>query len=498
MSNYGADSIKSLTFVEGVRDKVGMYLGSADNDGVVHGLIEIVNNSLDEVIMGYGNKINITVGKDWYSVEDFGRGIPFGSNGVVDDVLVEMLTTSHSGGKFDAENYSRVRGLHGVGLGVVSASSDNLTVQSYRDGKHYSIETIKGLPEKGILKTSKRANGTIVKAYPSQEVFAAETIKLDFGKISELIKEYAYFSPNCEFNLKNEVTGKSVKYHYKNGLKDFAKDMIKDPLHSDYIYYLVEEDNIEVEVIAKWTKGKEQIHTFVNGGDTPEGGTPTTGLKSAITTRINSETGLKMDGDTIRKGLVAIISIKHPNPLFGNQTKTKISNPELRGLTSKAILNGLDDFKSSKAKEYETLLEMIIKTNKAEEAAEEAREKVMSTDREIEKINKTRRGFDLPEKALDATNKTGYRELYVSEGDSASGFLKKNRDAKTQGIMPLRGKILNTFDLDLSEAYENEEVKAIFTLIGTGGGSSFNIKKMKYDKVIIAADGDPDGNVNCL
>ena len=493
---YDSESIQSLSFIEGVRKRVGMYLGSADNDGVLHGLVEIVNNSVDEAISGYGNEIKIIVGDDWYSVEDKGRGIPVGANKDVKDVLVSMLTSIHSGGKFDGGSYKTARGLNGVGSGVVSASSSKLLITSKRDGFEWHLETVKGVPKTETTQKGKKTSetGTYVKAYPDPEVFNAEKIKLDFNEISDLIKEYAYFSSNCKFIVIEDKTKKKNEYHFKNGLKDFADEKIKNSLHKNYIYNKIEEDGVEVEIIAQWTRGREKIYTFVNGGDTPEGGTPTTGLKSAITTRINSELGVRIDGNTIRKGLVAVISIKHPAPIFGNQTKTKISNPELRGLASKAILEGLDKFKNGRAGEYTKLLEIIQKTEQAERAADKAREQVLSTEKEILSTTNRRSNMDLPSKVADATNKTGYRELYLSEGDSASAYLISTRDSATQGVMPLRGKILNTYDLELHEAYKNEEVKAIFTLLGSGAGSLYNAKKLRYEKVIIAADADPDGN----
>lgn len=493
MKQYNAKSIEHLTFTEGVRKRVGMYLGSADMQGVIQGLLEIVNNSVDEAIMGFGKEIIISIGKDKYYVEDFGRGIPVGPNDKSKDVLVDMLTSAHSGAKFDSENYTKVRGLNGVGMSSAAASSEYFEVISKRDGYEWKLKLKDGIPLSDTVEKIKatKKTGTKVTCIPDPRVFSEEKINLDYNEIRDTIKEYAYFSPQCKFTLINLETNKTESFHFKNGMRDFAKDLIKDPIHKTIIYNSGEENNVEYELILQWTKGKEKIYTFVNGGSSPEGGTPVTGLKTALTTRINNLLNKKIDGDVIRRGLIAIISIKHPNPVFANQTKTKINNAELRGLISQAALKGLEEFERQYKKEYDTLLEYIVKSDKAERAALRAREAILTAEREVSQVKK--KNFDMPVKAVDATNKTGYREIFLTEGDSASSFLKSTRDAATQAVMPLRGKILNTYDLEFHEAYENQEVKDIFTLLGCGAGNAFNLKKLRYDKIIIASDSDEDG-----
>lgn len=490
---YNADSIEHLSFTDGVRKRVGMYLGSADMQGVLQGLLEIVNNSVDEAIMGHGNQIIITVSSDSYSIEDFGRGIPVGPNKTSKDVLVDMLTSAHSGAKFSSSDYTKVRGLNGVGMSATAASSDYFKVVSKRDGYIWELEMKDGLPtsSQSQKKEASTKTGTKVYCTPAASVFSEEPIKINFNEVSELVKEYAYFSPQCKFIVVNEETKERKVFHFKNGMKDFAKDIITDPIHKNIIYFSGEDNDVEYELILQWTKGKERIYTFVNGGSSPEGGTPVTGLKTALTTRINSLLDKKIDGDVIRRGLVAVISIKHPNPVFANQTKTKINNAELRGLISQAALKGLEEFERQYKKEYDTLLEYIVKSDKAERAALRAREAVLAAEKDVS--TPVKKAINLPEKAVDATNKTGYREILLTEGDSASSFLKATRDSGTQAVMPLRGKILNTYDLEFHEAYENQEVRDIFTLLGCGAGRAFNLKKLRYEKVIIAADGDEDG-----
>ena len=499
--HYDASSIENLTFVEGVRKRVGMYLGSADNQGAINGLLEVVNNSLDENIMGYGEKIEIKFGKNWYSVRDYGRGIPVGPNNKVKDVLVDMMTTSHSGGKFKDDFYTRVRGLNGVGGSASCASADYYQVRSYKDGFEYQLELKKGIPTTPVsVKIGPtKETGTYVYCMPSPEVFSTEALEFEKGRILALIKEYAYFSPTCRFDISYFTEDKKeekTSFFYPNGIMDFARDYISKAVHPTYIYQKMEVNNVEFELICQWTTGKESWHIFVNGGECPEGGTPVTGLKTSITREVNKDLKIQVDGDLIRKGLNVIISIKHPLPIFANQTKTKISNAELRGMASQAFSEAWKEFRSVNRPEFDNVIKMIEKVNKAEQAADKAREAILT--HVVEMNNEVKKQEILIDKLSDAEFLGESSILCITEGDSAATAANKGRDTKMYGVLAIRGKIINSFTNSLEDVLENKEIK---TIIYASGINIQNYKrsKLRYGKIAIFTDSDSDGyNIGLL
>lgn len=497
MSKYDAHSIQTLEFKDAIRTRVGMYLGDAGMGGVYQGIREIITNSIDEYTIGNGDTIWVTMSGDSIMVKDNASGVPFGARDDGTDAMIAIYTMAHSGGKFDDKVYKNVAGLHGIGAKAVALSSSKFSAISTREGKRAELIIDKGeVVDFKIKPTTVKYTGTEVTYTPDPEVFHLEPVKIDFEVVKDMCKTWAYLSPGLKFELVDENKNEKTTYHFKDGVVDLLKESVKRPLHKDVVTWVEEdEEGNKVTIAFQWSKDRKEVpRVFTNGLENVNGGTSLTGAKTALTRTVNNLSGVKLSGESVRMGLHYAISASIKNPSFSDQTKTKINNPELRGLTDKAFSNAIKDLSERKPADWEQIVQVLVREEEAEKAAEKAREKILAAEKELIAAGNKRTGFGLPAKAHDATNRTGYRELYLSEGDSASGLLIATRDAATQGIMPLRGKILNTFDLELHEAYENEEVKAIFTLLGSGAGSVYNPKKLKYDKIIIATDSDPDGH----
>ena len=338
---YGIDDIKSLSFREGVRERIQMYLGSADNEGAYQAFKEILNNSTDEVTMGYGNEIDITLDEtdNSISVRDYGRGVPFGLREDGENVLVSIYTKSHTGGKFDDSAYKNVGGLNGIGGSCVCLSSKFFVVQSYRDGLAAEASFKNGILESYEEFKTAEKNGTYVLFSPDPEVFHDEAIKYDYNEICNRIKDISYLYSNVKFVIKS---GKKTNiFCGKNGIQDFVKDNIKKPLHHHIITETISDATDKIEIAFQWGDGKEEGYVFVNGLRCPEGGSPITGAKTAITRTFNSLCKQNFDGDSIRNGLFYVINCSVAQPSFANQTKSKINNANLRSLASTAFSNGL-------------------------------------------------------------------------------------------------------------------------------------------------------------
>lgn len=485
--SYGINDIEHLEFREGVRQKISMYLGSDDTEGIYQAFKEIVNNSTDEALMGYGNQIDITVDEETncVSIRDYGRGVPFGIRDNGENVLVSIYTTSHTGGKFGKGAYKNSSGLNGIGGSAVCLSSKTFEVISFRDGKNASLDVYEGNVVDYTEGTTTEDNGTYVRFTPDKTVFKNMNEHYSFERICSEIQNLAYLNKGIKFTVSNF---KEVKEFYsKNGIADFINHKAENALMKPIICS-AKDDRDEVEVAFMWATGGEQSYVFVNGLFCPEGGAPITGAKTAITSVIKKLSGEDLAPELIRKGLIYAINCKVAEPSFANQTKTKINNPNLRTLASQAFREGLQTF--AKSKDCDKILKMLSKFQKAEKAAERARKQVLDTAREIKK-NQNKRVFNA-DKLKDAEFLGEDSTLLIVEGNSAGGAMANARDYKKYGILSLRGKILNPLSNTEERIANNEEIKLILKALNIVPGE-YNSKKLRYGKVCICTDSDSDG-----
>lgn len=492
MSNYGIDDIKSLDFRTGVRTRIQMYLGSSDLDGTYQALKEIINNSTDEAIAGYGNKIEITVSEKENSivVRDYGRGVPFGTRGDGENVLVSIYSKSHTGGKFEEGAYKNASGLNGIGAKCVCLSALWFNVTSVRDGKMALAKFKKGELISYKESNSTIPNGTIVEFSPDPEVFNTGEIGYSYKKICDDIKNISYLYNGIIFEVVNKDTKEKQVYCAKNGIKDFVKDNIVKPLHKTIIYdSIVDENGDKLEIAFQWSDKKEQSYVFVNGLLCPEGGSPITGAKTAITRTFNSLSKQNFDGDSIRNGLFYVINCSVAQPSFANQTKSKINNTNLRTMASSCFSNALKQMKLKYSEEFDSVVELMKKVAKAEAAAEKARQQVLNASKEIEK-NQKKKVF-ASDKLKDAEYLGEDSILLVCEGDSALGAMADARDIKKYGLMAIRGKIINCLSNPEEKIYQNEEIKLLLSAMNIVPGK-YDAKKLRYGKLAICTDADSD------
>ena len=494
--SYGADSVQQLTFREGVRKRVGIYLGSADHTGVIAGLLELVNNATDEALVcPTATKIELEIGPDWASCRDYGRGMPHGANNFSKEVMINLLTENHSGAKFDDNAYGgKSRGLNGTGSAATCCSSDWFKISSYRDGAEWYMEFENGIPkwpECQKRPLNGQATGTYITYKPSQEVFSAEPINFNYDEICEQMREYSYFNKGIKFFVKNAVTGEVRSYLSKNGLMDFVKEQLDKPIHKTPLHYVGNENGIDVEIILQWTgKREEKFYLFSNGGENENGGTPTTGIKTALTNFFKKKLKGEAAPDILRKGLVYVCSVNLKNPIYDGQTKSKITNPELRGLCQRATTQMLEEFEYRHGDEFQRILELLTKELKAEAAAERARKQVLEAVKDVEK-NQKKKAF-ASEKLKDAEFLGENSTLLIAEGDSALGGLAQGRDYTRYGIMAIRGKIINALSNPDEKVYENEEIKLLLSAMNIVPGK-YDAKKLRYGKLAICTDADSDG-----
>lgn len=488
---YGINEIQSLSFKDGVRTRIQMYLGSDDIEGTYQALKEIINNSTDEAIAGFGDRIEIIVNEEENSirVRDYGRGVPFGTREDGENVLVSIYSKSHTGGKFEEGVYKNASGLNGIGAKCVCLSALWFDVFSYRDGKgaHASFE-------KGNLKIydefeTTDANGTIIEFSPDPEVFKNGEIGYSYKKICEDIKDISYLYSGIKFIIKNSITKEVKEYCAKNGIIDFVRDTIKNPLHKHIITGVAEDETDRVEIAFQWSDGKESEYVFVNGLRCPEGGSPITGAKGAITRTFNSLSGQKFDGDSIRNGLFYVINCSVAQPSFANQTKSKINNANLRTLASNAFSDALKQMKLRYKDEFDTIVEMLKKVARAEAAAERARQQVLSATKEIEK-NQKKKVF-ASDKLKDAEFLGKDSTLLVVEGNSAMGGMSQARDYTKYGLLAIRGKIINCLSNPEEKIFQNEEIKLLLSALNISPGR-YNADKLRYGKLAICTDADSD------
>ena len=490
MSNeYTAENIKHLDTRNAMRQRIQMYLGSDDTDGIYQAFKEIINNSTDEALAGYGNKIHIQVDEEHNSIQvrDYGRGVPFG---IIDgrNILVAIYTESHTGGKFDKGAYKNSSGLNGIGGTAVCMSSETFFVKSIRDGKIAEAKFEKG----NLIDYSEKINntnetGTIVGFIPDKEVFQNMTETFSYDRICSEIKNISYLNKGIHFIIE-ATDGRKQEFYSENGIADFIKDNISKPLMRAPIICSAKDDTDEVEVAFMWTGDVGTSYVFVNGLYCPEGGSPVTGAKTTITTSIKRLSKKDFDPELIRKGLVYAINCKVANPSFANQTKSKINNPNLRTLVSQAFKEGLEEF--SNVPEFSSIIEMMIKFQKAEKAADKAREAILNHTKEMSDIRKNKLAFI--EKLSDAENLGQDAVLCIVEGDSAGDSVAIGRDTKKYGILRIRGKMKNCLKAEDEEIYKNEEIKMLLYSLGIDI-NNYDPKKLRYGKIAILVDPDDDG-----
>ena len=496
--NYTANDIETLDFRSAIRKRIEMYLGSADNQGVLQCAREIISNCIDEAIMGYGNKITIEYfGDNRLRVTDEGRGCPFGVREDGTEALEAIYMTAHSGGKFSDKTYQSVIGANGIGGKGVALSSDEFTVISTREGKRATLKIKNGFKESFIIEdVASTLHGTVVEYVPSQEVYRLETIKTDFEAIKTMCRDWSYLNKGITFILNNYETKEKITYLSKGGLLDLIKDNAEKAIHTNPAYHIIKEGNIECEVALMWTKGKERSFTFTNGLCQSEGGTSLTGVKTAITNFVKKQFKGEFDGDLARAGLIYAVSCKIPNPSFANQTKTKINNPELRGIAQRATGTALETFMNRRPNDFKAVMDALATERKAEQAAERARRAVLEKVKEVNNAGK--KGMIDVDKLADAENLGENAVLLLVEGKSAGGAMQRVRDPKKYGILKLRGKIINALSNDMDKVLQNEEVTLFLKATGINI-HNYRESRLRYGRVAICVDSDDDGgHIACL
>jgi DNA gyrase subunit B len=468
-------------------------MGSADNQGVLQCVREIITNSIDEYTMGYGDRIRVTLDKDnTVTVQDFGRGVPFGLREDGTDALEAIYTMPHSGGKFNDKTYQNVAGMNGIGAKGVALSSDYFFVRSQRDGKIATLILVNGVKQDLTVIDQKTAwSGTFVQFTPSQEVYNLEPININFKDIKKMCEDWSYLCKGLTFELEDKATGEKVTYYSKNGLVDLMKAKGGKALNKTPLSICLKEGDITAEIAMEWTDSRsETSYVFTNGLENVEGGTSLTGVKTALTNFFKKKLKGEAPPEVLRKGLLYAISCQVPNPSFANQTKTKVNNIELRGLCQRATTQMLESFEQQHADEFQRVLDLLAKEQKAELAAERARKQVLEAQKEVEKSQKKK--YIASDKLKDAEFLGQDATLLIVEGNSAMASVGVARDEKTYGIMCIRGKIINALSNDEEKIYQNEEIKLLLSALNIVPGH-YDSRKLRYGRVGVCTDSDSDG-----
>ena len=499
--SYSSSSIQVLEGLEPVRKRPGMYIGSTDEHGLHHLITEIVDNSVDEALAGYCDKISVEITRDGaVSVTDNGRGIPVEIHPKEKVSTVEVvLTKLHAGGKFGGGGYKVSGGLHGVGLSCVNALSEWLDVEVYKNGKIYRQRYNRGVPMKPLAEAGKTdKTGTKITFFPDNEIF--ETIEFTYDTVRTRLREVAYLNKGLEIEIVDNRKGRENhdKFRFDGGIKDFVEylNRNKETMFSEVIYGEKSFKDSEVEYAIQYNDSySELIYSYANNINTEEGGTLLVGFKNALTKVINDyahkqnlvKEDEKLSGEDVREGITAIISVKLTDPQFEGQTKTKLGNSSMRLQVEKTVVDAFGTYLEENPKEAKELVMKTITAQRARDAARNARE-----------LTRRKGVFEtasLPGKLSDCTNRDpAHCEIFIVEGDSAGGTAKQGRDRRFQAILPLRGKILNVQKARLNHVLENAEIKAMITAFGCGIGDEFDESKLRYDKIICMTDADVDGS----
>ena len=500
--NYGADDIQVLEGLEAVRKRPGMYIGDTTIRGYHHLVYEIVDNAVDESLAGYCKRILVTIHTDGsLSVDDDGRGVPVGPHKSGKDALEVVYTVLHAGGKFEGSAYKVSGGLHGVGASVVNALSIRCQVDSHKNGVQFRQVYEKGIPQTKVERIAETSRtGTVVSFKPDTEIFKEPGMSFDFNTLTNRFREMAFLNAGLHISLKDDRTNKKVDFQYANGVAEFVAYLneSKKPIHSDVVYFRGEKDEVEVEVAMQWNDSyTESIYCYANNINTHEGGTHLIGFRGALTRTTNSYSAEKnllkdfkesIEGEDIREGLAAIISVKVREPLFEGQTKTKLGNAEVKGIVESLVNEKLADWFDRNPGAAKTIIGKCVEAARARDAARKARD--------LTRRKTALDGGSLPGKMADCQERDPAKcELYLVEGDSAGGSAKMARDRKIQAILPLKGKILNVEKARFDKMLSNDEIRMMISALGTGiGKDNINIEKIRYHKIIIMTDADVDGS----
>jgi DNA gyrase subunit B len=499
-TTYTAKDITVLEGLEPVRLRPGMYIGSTGSRGLHHLVYEVVDNAVDEALAGHNEHVQVTLHPDnSVTVVDEGRGIPVDQ---IEDqglsALTVVLTKLHAGGKFGGDGYKVSGGLHGVGVSVVNALSEWLRAEVHRDGKIWRQEFERGVP-KGDVEVAGTTDktGTTISFLPDAEVF--EEVEYSAETLQQRLRETAFLTRGLRIKLVDErAGGETVEFHYEGGIRDFVAhvNQKKDPIHKRIVYFEGESDQGQVEVAMQWNSSyQDSVYTFANNINTHEGGSHLSGFKAALTgtlNRVARQTGLlkekeeNLDGEDVREGLAAVISVKLREPQFEGQTKTKLGNPGIRGLVEQTVNEQLARFLEENPTDAKQIITKAIQAARARQAARKARE--------LTRRKSALESSSLPGKLADCQiNDPEAAELYLVEGNSAGGSAVDARDRLFQAILPLRGKVINSEKNRINKVLSNAEIQAIITAIGTGIGEEFDIEKLRYHRVIVMTDADVDG-----
>ena len=502
-ASYDAGNIQVLKGLEAVRKRPGMYIGSTSARGLHHLVYEVVDNSIDEALAGYADRVDVIIhADDSITVDDNGRGIPVDVHPTEKIPGVELaMTVLHAGGKFDKDSYKVSGGLHGVGVSVVNALSETLKVWVKRDGKEYYMDFARGTTTtklKVLGKAGARERGTRVWFKPDDKIFTE--LRYDYATLAARLRELSFLNKGVTITLSDEREGQQKKetFHAKGGLKEMVQflNTSRKPLHSEVMYVETERDGIGIELALQYNDGyNENVFSFVNNINTHEGGTHLTGFKAALTRTINAyaekgnflkKADFKLSGDDVREGLTAVLSVKVREPQFEGQTKTKLGNSEVEGSVKAVVNEWLTAYLEEHPRTANIVIEKAVSAARAREAARKARD-----------LTRKKSALDvgnLPGKLADCSlSDPALCELYLVEGDSAGGSAKQGRDRNFQAILPLRGKIINVEKARIDKVLSNEEIRTIITAIGTGIKEDFSIDNARYHKVILMTDADVDG-----
>ncbi|NPA74093.1 MAG: DNA gyrase subunit B, partial [Epsilonproteobacteria bacterium] len=495
---YNASNIKVLKGLEAVRKRPGMYIGDTNINGLHHLVYEVVDNSIDEAMAGYCDSIEVVLTKDGSAkISDNGRGIPVDLHPTEKiPAATVVLTVLHAGGKFDKDTYKVSGGLHGVGVSVVNALSSKLKMTIFKNGQIYTQEFERGVPVNDLEVIGKtRKKGTTIEFWPDPEIF--ETVEFSFDILSKRLKELAYLNPNIKITLIDEKEDKKELFHFEGGISQFVQDLNKKEPITKVFHFDNKVEDIEIDIALMYNSGYSEIlYSFVNNIKTIEGGTHESGFRAGLTRAITNyknnnaaqrEKDVKISGEDVREGLIAIVSVKVPEPQFEGQTKGKLGSSYVKPLVQKTTYEMLVKYFEENPIEAKIIMNKALSAARGREAAKKARDLTRRKD--------SMSVGTLPGKLADCQSKdASISELYLVEGDSAGGSAKQGRDRVFQAILPLKGKILNVEKSRIDKILKSDEIKNMITALGCGIGEDFNAEKLRYHKIIIMTDADVDGS----